>query len=145
MSPSSLASGLLLAAWSMTLAPQLAAEEPESAAQAKVGAHTFREYCRSCHGAEAKGDGPVGKYLSPKPADLTLIRARNRGEFPFDEVYAAIASGKAVKGHGSSEMPVWGSAFREVRGGQSEESVAERIRQLVHYVQSIQAEAKPRR
>ena len=140
-----LACSVLLATCALAWAPSLAAEEPAAAAaQAKMGAYTFREYCRSCHGSEGKGDGPVGKYLSPKPADLTLIRARNRGEFPFDDVYAAIASGKAVKGHGSSEMPIWGSAFRDVRGGQTEEQVAERINQLVHYLVSIQAEAKPK-
>jgi mono/diheme cytochrome c family protein len=123
--------------------PPLVAQEASSDAQAKIGASIFREYCRSCHGAEAVGDGPVGKYLDPKPADLTRIAERNKGVFPFDDVYAAIAGGKAIKGHGDSEMPIWGNAFREVRGGQSPEQVKERITRLVHYLKSIQVAAQP--
>jgi mono/diheme cytochrome c family protein len=132
----------LLSASVLALSPTLA-QEPDPGAQAKMGAATFREYCRSCHGPEARGDGPVGKYLEPKPADLTRISERNRGAFPFDEVYAAIAGGKAIKGHGDSEMPIWGNAFREVRGGQSPEQVKERITRLVHYLKSIQVTATP--
>jgi mono/diheme cytochrome c family protein len=126
-----------------SMPPPLSGQEPASEAQAKIGASIFREYCRSCHGVEGKGDGPVGKYLDPKPADLTRISDRNRGQFPFDDVYAAIAGGKAIKGHGDSEMPIWGSAFREVRGGQSPEQVKERITRLVHYLRSIQAPPAP--
>ena len=125
----------------VALAPVLA-QEADPSAQAKMGASTFREYCRSCHGPEGKGDGSVGKFLDPKPADLTRISERNKGVFPFDQVYAAISGGKAVKGHGDSEMPIWGSAFREVRGGQTEEQVKQRITRLVHYLQTIQVQAK---
>lgn len=114
------------------------AQETESGAEADRGRVTFREYCRSCHGTEARGDGPVAEYLSPQPADLTKIAQRNQGEFPFDKVYKAIAGGRNVKGHGSSEMPVWGKAFQRVRGGESEEQVKVRITNLVHYLRSIQ-------
>ena len=114
-------------------------QEPSEASMISAGATTFRHYCRTCHGTEARGDGPVGQYLTPKPADLTLIRERNRGEFPSEAVYDAIAGGKPVKGHGTSEMPVWGEAFRQVQGGQTSEDVKKRIEQLVAYLRSIQA------
>jgi mono/diheme cytochrome c family protein len=129
--------GALLAAAVLALPPVLA-QEADPSAQAKVGASTFREYCRSCHGSEGKGDGSVGKYLDPKPADLTRISERNKGEFPAEQVQAAIAGGKSIKGHGDSEMPIWGNAFREVRGGQTEEQVNERIANLVQFLKSIQ-------
>jgi mono/diheme cytochrome c family protein len=114
-------------------------QETSEASTISAGATTFRHYCRTCHGTEARGDGPVAQYLTPKPADLTRIRERNKGEFPSEAVYDAIAGGKSVKGHGTSEMPVWGEAFREVQGGQNAEKVKERIEQLVAYLRSIQA------
>jgi mono/diheme cytochrome c family protein len=106
--------------------------------QARLGQIAFREYCRSCHGNLAKGDGPVAGHLNPKPADLTGISERNGGEFPAEKVQAAIAGGKDVAGHGNSEMPVWGNAFKKVRGGQSAGEVDEKIAQLVAYLASIQ-------
>ena len=39
----------------------------------------FREYCASCHGMDAKGDGPVAASLKKKPADLTML-SKNNGE-----------------------------------------------------------------
>ena len=81
---------------------------------------------------------PVAEHLTPRPADLTRIRERNGGEFPVTAVHDAIAGGKPVKGHGTSEMPVWGEAFRQVMGGQTPEDVEERIGQLVAYLRSIQ-------
>jgi mono/diheme cytochrome c family protein len=141
--------GVLLVAASIAGVAPLAAQEdaqevaasPE--AQARLGGLTFREYCRSCHGPEAKGDGPVAQYLTPKPADLTRIAQRNKGEFPSDAVSAAITGGKTIKGHGNSEMPVWGEAFLKIRKGQTEEEVKERIAQIVLYLKSIQVEAEP--
>ena len=38
-----------------------------------------KAYCASCHGTDAKGDGPMAKSLKVKPADLTRIAARNGG------------------------------------------------------------------
>jgi mono/diheme cytochrome c family protein len=135
---------LLVAASIAGLAP-LAAQEVAASpeAQARLGGLTFREYCRSCHGPEAKGDGPVAQYLTPKPADLTRIAERNKGEFPSDAVAAAISGGKAIKGHGNSEMPVWGEAFLKTRKGHTPEEVKERIAQLVLYLKSIQVAAEP--
>ena len=113
-------------------------QDVSDASMISAGATTFRHYCRTCHGTEARGDGPVAQHLTPKPADLTRIRERNGGEFPAEAVYDAIAGGKAVKGHGTSEMPVWGEAFREVQGGKTSDQVKERITQLVAYLRSIQ-------
>jgi mono/diheme cytochrome c family protein len=114
----------------------LAQDDADGAA--RLGQIAFREYCRSCHGNLAKGDGPVAEHLKPKPADLTGIAERNGGEFPAEKVHAAIAGGKDVAGHGNSEMPVWGNAFKKVRGGQSEAEVDEKISNLVAYLASIQ-------
>jgi mono/diheme cytochrome c family protein len=122
----------------VTAAAPLAAQQASAETQVSKGASTFRHYCRTCHGEAAKGDGPVAQYLTPKPADLTKIAQRNKGEFPAEAVHAAIAGGQPVKGHGTSEMPVWGTAFREAHGSQSEEEVAKRIDELVAYLKTIQ-------
>ena len=41
------------------------------------GVDTFQAYCASCHGPNAKGDGPAAKALSKTPADLTMITKRH--------------------------------------------------------------------
>ena len=47
-------------------------------------------YCVSCHGADGKGNGPVGQSYVPKPADLHTdsIQAKNKLE-----LYQAIFTG----------------------------------------------------
>lgn len=115
----------------------LAAGEEATKASVIVGKNLYREYCRSCHGEEAKGAGPVAEYLTVKPSDLTKLSEENEGQFPADEVAKAIRTGKAP-GHGSSEMPVWGSAFKKVRGGQTEEEVQKKIASLVGFLKTIQ-------
>jgi mono/diheme cytochrome c family protein len=35
-----------------------------------AGKQVFADNCQTCHGAEAKGDGPAGSALNPKPANL---------------------------------------------------------------------------
>ena len=38
---------------------------------ATKGKTLFNQSCTACHGTKAKGDGPAGASLKPKPADLT--------------------------------------------------------------------------
>lgn len=120
-----------------------AAAGPASAAdeeQIVVPDETFRTYCGSCHGAEAKGDGPIAEHLMVPPADLTKIAERHDGEFPAERIAAIIDGREKVSGHGSSEMPVWGDAFQKTEEGLSGEQVQRRIDLLVEYLESIQEE-----
>lgn len=136
----SLAVSLLLLAVLAAVAFAISAQEkahPDESAVA-VGRATFRSYCASCHGPEAHGDGPVADYLKVKPADLTLIAQRNKGEFPFEMVTKIIDGREKVAGHGSPDMPVWGEAFRQTRGGEDEAAVKTKIEQLAHFLWSIQ-------
>jgi mono/diheme cytochrome c family protein len=125
---------LAAAAWTV------AAETPSKVdpSAAAVGRATFRGYCGSCHGAEAKGDGPVAEYLTIKPADLTGIAERNGGEFPFEQVVKIIDGRERVAGHGSPDMPIWGEAFAQTPGGETEEGVQKKIDQLAHFLWSVQ-------
>ena len=102
------------------------------------GSAVFATYCASCHGPSAKGDGPLADSLRYRPPDLTRIAQRNKGTFSRLDVERIIDGRKAVKGHGGTDMPVWGDAFKSSRSGYSEEAVKARIDDLVDYLESIQ-------
>ena len=102
-------------------------------------ASLFRTYCASCHGKEAKGDGPLAENLRVRPADLTLIAKRNKGTFDADKVHRIIDGREAVKGHGGTDMPVWGDAFKRSGEGFSETAVKARIDAIAEHLKSIQA------
>ena len=103
-----------------------------------LGRTTFRSLCTSCHGPEAKGDGPVAKYLSPKPTDLTQIAAKNGGAFPAEKIHQTIDGRQSVAGHGTKDMPVWGDSLRQLDKVQTEEDVQKKIAELTEYLRSIQ-------
>jgi mono/diheme cytochrome c family protein len=105
--------------------------------QAAVGKVTYRVYCQSCHGAGAKGDGKLAEMMKVTPADLTLLSKKNGGAFPADKVAGVIDGREDVLAHGGREMPVWGQNFLEKTG--NEEDVKTRVRQLVLFLESIQA------
>ncbi|MDP3936938.1 MAG: c-type cytochrome [Deltaproteobacteria bacterium] len=112
--------------------------------QVKMGKKLFMTYCSSCHGADARGDGPVAEALKVRPADLTTIAARRDGEFPAAEIAMFIDGRTVIASHGSREMPVWGQRFREELGKDSvaEEITRGRIDVLIAYLRSIQAIAE---
>jgi len=73
----------------------------------------FVRYCSVCHGLDAKGKGPLAANLKTPPADLTQISKRNNGGFPLGKVADIIRNGGNLSGHGSTDMPAWGEAFRD--------------------------------
>ena len=108
----------------------------------KNGQREYQAYCATCHGTQGKGDGPMGTILAVVPVDLTQIRKRNNGEFPFWRVYELIDGRDMVRGHGARGMPVWGAYFLSEEGGGylDEDRVIGRVMGLVYYLQSIQAQ-----
>lgn len=109
-----------------------------------AGKREFQRSCASCHGAEARGNGPAANVLSVKPADLTQMKKKHGGTFLFWRTYDTI-SGRGeevtIRGHGTREMPVWGDRFRLEPGVNEQQAlgVRGRLLSLVHYLQSIQA------
>ena len=102
------------------------------------GQEMFQSYCAVCHGKDAKGAGPASEALKTTPPDLTTLAKRHDGKFPVDYVNSVLRNGIKAPAHGSSEMPVWGPLLRTVSGG--DEAIVEmRIRNLVRYVESLQA------
>jgi len=107
----------------------------EKAPQQETGSEIFARHCAPCHGAEARGKGPVSPALNTPPADLTRIAARHEGVFPSAKVADVIRTGGGVLGHGTLEMPAWGVFFSE----KANPTVGRtRISELVRYIESLQ-------
>lgn len=45
----------------------------KDAASIARGKKIYADNCASCHGVSGRGDGPAGKALTPKPADLATM------------------------------------------------------------------------
>ena len=107
-------------------------------ARAAQGERDYRALCASCHGAEARGDGPVAVALDPKPSDLTAIAARRDGVFPVPTIARLIDGRDPVVAHGNRDMPVWGRQFSESVGDRGFGYSRGRIQLLVEYLKTIQ-------
>lgn len=127
-------------------APAFAQEPPSSKAkEAYSGAALFKTYCATCHGLSGKSDGPLADRLRVRPPELTLLAKRNDGKWDPGKVARMIDGRDPLKGHGGSDMPVWGDAFKSSREGYDEESVKARIQAIVEYIEGLQEPvAKPR-
>jgi mono/diheme cytochrome c family protein len=116
-----------------------AVQTSESFVGGEAGDSLYRTYCASCHGAKGKGDGPLASSIRVRPADLT--RLTKRGEkFDAEKVARAIDGRKEVAGHGGSDMPKWGDAFKRSGDGYSEKAVKERIDAIAVYLEKLQAQ-----
>ncbi|MDY7092122.1 MAG: cytochrome c [Acidobacteriota bacterium] len=116
------------------------AQDSASEAEVARGKKSFQVYCASCHGADARGEGPMLSALRFQPRDLTRLSKRNDGTFPSEMVAKVIDGTQEVKGHGSNEMPVWGPIFSAQHEGGDARTPESRIQELVSYLKSIQAE-----
>lgn len=113
---------------------------------ADFGRTEFETSCAGCHGVSGKGDGPVARYLTRAPSDLTTLTRRHGGVFPSQRIYETI-DGRSVDigPHGSREMPVWGRVFRsqamEPGAGEASPGVTARSRlmALMDHLVRIQA------
>ncbi|MBR0914625.1 c-type cytochrome [Bradyrhizobium japonicum] len=88
-----------------------------AAAQAEdldMGRSEFQSSCASCHGADARGKGPVSNQLKIRPPDLTMLAKNNNGVFPTNAVYETVEGLKTIPAHGTREMPIWGERFNPV-------------------------------
>jgi mono/diheme cytochrome c family protein len=120
---------------------QAASAQPAPDASTRtLGAQLFRTYCASCHGEQARGNGPVADQLRTPPPDLTTFTARNGGVFPSERVHRII-DGRGVASHGDREMPIWGDAFKASRDGFTPDAIKKRIGALVQYLEGIQKRA----
>jgi mono/diheme cytochrome c family protein len=132
----------LLTVWGGYRAPHAQSTQkpmPSLLIESLFGRDLYASYCAGCHGRDGKGDGPVARALNTPPTDLTTIARRNGGQFRASIVAATLNGTRPIEpssAHGSSEMPIWGSIFRQL---DAKETVANtRVDNLVKYVESIQ-------
>lgn len=110
---------------------------PAPVTSAASGKEMFVSYCASCHGKDAKGDGPAAAALNAKPADLTSLAKANGGTYPSMKVMSVLRGQANVGAHGNQEMPVWGPVFWRMSQGHESE-MQQRITNLNKYVESLQ-------
>ena len=106
----------------------------------EAGRALYQQYCGSCHGLAADGNGEIASTLTPRPSDLRQIAASRDGVFPDAELQRVIDGRDPVVGHGKREMPVWGRRFGEARepGVEKESAIRGDTQLLVAYLKSIQ-------
>jgi hypothetical protein len=109
---------------------------PSAAAQAPDGPGLFRAYCAPCHGAEARGNGPVASAMRKAPPDLTQLSRQNNGVFPAARI-RRIVEGREVPSHGTREMPVWGDIFMVAKEGGAA-TVGARVDAIIRHLESLQ-------
>jgi mono/diheme cytochrome c family protein len=128
-------------ALSASLAAQEPATTPSRALSAANGAYLYRTYCASCHGTDARGDGPLAASMRRRPANLTELRKKNNDVYDADLVFRTIDGRKPLKGHGGPDMPVWGDVLSKSIEASDEQALQRRIQALVDYLETRQTPA----
>ena len=104
-----------------------------------AGRADYERFCAACHGATGRGEGPVGRDLTPKPADLTRLSAGTGGAFPLVAVMAKIDGYTRAP----EAMPEFGAVlegetvFVETAPGVMTPTPA-RLLELARYVETLQ-------
>lgn len=134
-------SGVLACILGLASVPLAAGEggrAPRDERAVRRGAVLYELYCQTCHGEDARGDGPLAEHLKVQPANLREL-SRRIGGYSEEWLTHVIDGREEVSAHGSREMPVWGVGFYDPgRPGDQEAEIEGRIRDLVEYVLSIQ-------
>ncbi|EAQ26509.1 MULTISPECIES: c-type cytochrome [unclassified Roseovarius] len=115
---------------------------PAQAQDTRAGEQTFERYCAACHGLDATGMGPMQVVLSVQPTDLTMLQAKNNGQFPVERVVRRIDGRDPLVSHGSP-MPIYGSFFEDRDIGLMTERgqtilTSQPVVDLVTYLQGLQ-------
>jgi hypothetical protein len=72
-----------------------------------------------------------------KATDLTLLAWKNGGKYPAARVEPMLGGSDKAPVHGTKQMPVWGPAFRDTRGGGK--TAVGRVTALSAWLESMQA------
>jgi mono/diheme cytochrome c family protein len=116
----------------------------ETLQPADEGKRDFESSCATCHGAGGKGDGSYALFHELKTPDLTLLTARNRGEFPYRRVAEIIDGRHSTIIHGIPGMPIWGDEYRAKADAECRQThcnpesvVRSRVRALTEYIRRL--------
>ena len=114
---------------------------PSSEQQIAEGKRAYLRACASCHGTDARGDGPVAPTLKVRPTDLTRLASAHGGKFPRTHVEDVVTGASPITAHGTSDMPVWRITFGPTSSGAAATAALRRRRWLnglVDYLETIQ-------
>lgn len=110
-----------------------------------LGEREYRSNCAICHGTDGRGQGAFGDLLVLTIPDLTMLSAKNGGEFPVARVYGVIDGRAELRAHGLSEMPIWGNYYSMMPMPETDDYphlpeayVRSRIIALIDYLNRIQ-------
>jgi mono/diheme cytochrome c family protein len=68
----------------------------------------FRQSCGHCHGLEGRGDGEMGGYLHPPPANLASEKTQSKSDAELKDVIMKGRTGTAMEGfEGAMEEEQW--------------------------------------
>ncbi|MBR9652448.1 c-type cytochrome [Thalassovita aquimarina] len=120
------------------------AQEIDNSAQIAAGRDLYMRHCATCHGLEARGDGPMAPILLVQPVALSKLAADNGGDFPLLRAIRRIDGRDPLVSHGSS-MPVYGEFFEgndsAMKAANGQPVMTSRpIADLVTYLLTIQEE-----
>lgn len=127
----------------LAIVPTLFSISVARADMERTGQQEFRANCAVCHGIDARGDGPMADLFDPRPPNLTLLKRRNEGFFPYGEIFDTIDGRSEVAAHGPRDMPVWGTALQasgNSQGADRELLTYGRILALARYLATLQVE-----
>ena len=100
------------------------------------GEQVYTRYCGSCHGPDLKGNGPAAMAFKTPLPDLTTMAKRNNGEFNTQQVVQIVNGTMETPGHGSKDMPVWGTVLPTVYENKTVANMA--INNLVEFIRQKQ-------
>ncbi len=108
-----------------------------------MGKKEYEHSCLLCHGKNAKGNGLYVAVLAEKPADLTKLKIKNYGVFPYKKLYNIIDGREEIESHGTRVMPIWGNSLRserwlDINPRYAETQVRGRIFEILLYLETIQ-------
>jgi mono/diheme cytochrome c family protein len=78
--------------------PKEQPDRPARLIDSLQGPDLYKGYCAVCHGSDAKGNGPLAKWLRTAPADLTRIASRNGGSLSGSRAKSDFRSGIYERG-----------------------------------------------
>ena len=102
------------------------------------GKEHFHKNCAICHGVDGKGGGAFSELLNISPPDLTILSRKNKGSFPYSDVYNSIDGRDFPRAHGESDMPIWGERFKRSVEGGNETLIRGRMMEIILYLKSLQ-------
>jgi hypothetical protein len=71
------------------------------------------------------------------PTNLTALSKKNEGKFPAGFVAAVLKFGRNVAAHGSQDMPVWGSVFKNIDPAH-DPTGQKHVDDVIAYIESLQ-------